>query len=240
MLTTDCPGLKLIARGKVRDIYALPNQDDRLLFVATDRISAYDVILDSVRFQVLLPDCHWGRCCQEGLSGSSVASGRNPVRRCLRFRGSALLPPRAALALRRCSPLKGHWRSWLEQGGKEALERGGTCPDPKGASSLTLSYALLPAQSITDKGKLLTSLSLFWFDKLASIIPNHLILPTSLASAQADWEQFPESCKPYEDQLKGRSMVVRKCEVVKIEAIVRGYITGQQRPLTIAIKMDEG
>jgi hypothetical protein len=49
MLTTDCPGLELVARGKVRDIYALPEQDDRLLFVATDRISAYDVILDSVR-----------------------------------------------------------------------------------------------------------------------------------------------------------------------------------------------
>lgn len=81
-------------------------------------------------------------------------------------------------------------------------------------------------QSITDKGKLLTSLSLFWFDKLNSIIPNHLLLPTSLSTAESSWIEFPESVKKYEDQLKGRSMVVKKCEVIKIEAIVRGYITG--------------
>jgi phosphoribosylaminoimidazole-succinocarboxamide synthase len=48
MLESNCPDLTLVARGKVRDIYAIPGEDDKLLFVASDRISAYDVILDSV------------------------------------------------------------------------------------------------------------------------------------------------------------------------------------------------
>ncbi|GAA5858703.1 hypothetical protein JCM1840_006520 [Sporobolomyces johnsonii] len=45
LLTTDCPSLKLIARGKVRDIYEVPGHTDALLFVATDRVSAFDVIM---------------------------------------------------------------------------------------------------------------------------------------------------------------------------------------------------
>lgn len=43
----------------------------------------------------------------------------------------------------------------------------------------------------------------------------------------ADWSEFPRSLDEYRDQLEGRSMIVKKCEVVKIEAIVRGYITGK-------------
>ncbi|MFV0436757.1 MAG: phosphoribosylaminoimidazolesuccinocarboxamide synthase [Desulfopila sp.] len=46
IITTDFPGLTLVHRGKVRDMYAIPGEDDRLLMVATDRISAYDVIMD--------------------------------------------------------------------------------------------------------------------------------------------------------------------------------------------------
>ncbi|GAA5820970.1 hypothetical protein JCM3770_006153 [Rhodotorula araucariae] len=45
LLSTDCPSLKLLAKGKVRDIYAIPNVDDALLFVATDRVSAFDVVM---------------------------------------------------------------------------------------------------------------------------------------------------------------------------------------------------
>jgi phosphoribosylaminoimidazole-succinocarboxamide synthase len=45
LLQTDCPKLHLIARGKVRDIYAIPDHDDVLLFVATDRVSAFDVVM---------------------------------------------------------------------------------------------------------------------------------------------------------------------------------------------------
>lgn len=48
LLNTDCPTLKLIARGKVRDIYEVPGHAEALLFVATDRVSAFDVIMKNV------------------------------------------------------------------------------------------------------------------------------------------------------------------------------------------------
>lgn len=73
----------------------------------------------------------------------------------------------------------------------------------------------------------LTTLANFWFNKLSHIIPNHVIAPSSMSS---DWSEFPRSLDEYRDQLEGRSMIVRKCEVVKIEAIVRGYITGESPP----------
>ena len=111
---TDFAGLKLLKRGKVRDIYEV---GDRLLIVATDRLSAFDVIL----------------------------------------------------------------------------------PTP-----------------ITDKGRVLTQISLFWFDKLASIVPNHLI------SAKG----FSGELAPYASALEGRSMLVRRTEPVPIECVVRGYISG--------------
>ena len=111
---TDFAGLKLLKRGKVRDIYEI---GDRLLIVATDRLSAFDVIL----------------------------------------------------------------------------------PTP-----------------IPDKGRVLTQISLFWFDKLASIVPNHLI------SAKG----FSGELAPYASALEGRSMLVRRTEPVPIECVVRGYISG--------------
>jgi phosphoribosylaminoimidazole-succinocarboxamide synthase len=111
---TDLAGLKLRARGKVRDIYDL---GDRLLIVATDRLSAFDVVL----------------------------------------------------------------------------------PTP-----------------IPDKGGVLTQLSLFWFEKLAHIVPNHIIAAKGFAGDLA----------PYADLLEGRAMVVRKTEPVPIECVVRGYISG--------------
>ncbi|KAG9017664.1 Bifunctional purine biosynthetic protein ade1 [Tulasnella sp. 427] len=116
--TTNLEGLKLISRGKVRDIYAT-SDPNALLFVATDRISAYDVILNN---------------------------------------------------------------------------------------------------GIPNKGRILTQLSLFWFEKLRNIIPNHLIT--------ADIDQMPDDVKVYRDQLQGRSMLVRRAQVILLEAIVRGYITG--------------
>lgn len=64
----------------------------------------------------------------------------------------------------------------------------------------------------------MTQLSLFWFEKLRNIIPNHLIT--------ADIDQMPDDVKAYRDQLEGRSMLVRKAQVIPLEAIVRGYITG--------------
>ncbi|QJA05608.1 phosphoribosylaminoimidazolesuccinocarboxamide synthase [Thermosulfurimonas marina] len=113
---TDFQDLPLASRGKVRDIYDL---GDRLLIVATDRISAFDVVL----------------------------------------------------------------------------------PTP-----------------IPDKGRILTQMSLFWFDFLKEIVPNHLLT--------ADPEEFPEILKPYREILAGRSMLVRKARVLPVECIVRGYLTG--------------
>lgn len=113
---TDLKGVKLLHRGKVRDIYEV---DDMLLIVATDRISAFDVVL----------------------------------------------------------------------------------PNP-----------------VPDKGKILTRISLFWFDMLSDIVPNHIIA--------GDVKDFPSVLQPFADQLEGRSMLCRKASPLPIECIVRGYITG--------------
>ena len=119
IVTTDFAGLNLVHRGKVRDMYAIPGHDDKLLMVATDRISAYDVVMD----------------------------------------------------------------------------------DP-----------------VPGKGRILTQISLFWFDLLGDIVANHLIT--------ADVSEYPELCRPYADQLAGRSMLVRKTQPLSIECIVRGYLSG--------------
>ncbi|TFK23224.1 SAICAR synthetase [Coprinopsis marcescibilis] len=118
LIDSNLPNLKLISKGKVRDIYAT-SSPDHLLFVATDRISAYDVILKN---------------------------------------------------------------------------------------------------AIPDKGKLLTKISLFWFQKLADIIPNHFVTDKI--------DEMPTEVHQYRDQLEGRAMLVKKAEVVPLEAIVRGYLTG--------------
>jgi len=116
VIRTEFKNLELIHRGKVRDLYKV---EDKLLMVATDRISAFDVVMD----------------------------------------------------------------------------------DP-----------------IPNKGKVLTRLSLFWFDFLGDILPNHLIT--------ADVDKYPSACQPYLEELRGRSMLVKKAEPLPIECIVRGYLSG--------------
>ena len=108
--------LKLIKRGKVRDVYDF---DDYLLIVTTDRMSAFDVVMD----------------------------------------------------------------------------------DP-----------------IPNKGKILTQISLFWFDQLKSIVANHLV--------SADPSEYPEPCRKYREALEGRSMFVKKARPLPVECIVRGYLSG--------------
>jgi phosphoribosylaminoimidazole-succinocarboxamide synthase len=71
---------------------------------------------------------------------------------------------------------------------------------------------------IPGKGKILTQISLFWFDLLSDIVPNHLI-----ASEVA---QFPASLQPYADQLEGRSMLVRRAQMFPVECVARGYLAG--------------
>jgi phosphoribosylaminoimidazole-succinocarboxamide synthase len=114
VVQTVFPGLKLHGRGKVRDIYDL---NDRLLIVATDRLSAFDVVL----------------------------------------------------------------------------------PTP-----------------IPDKGRVLTQLSLFWFEKLRDIVPHHVI------SAR----NFTGELAPYAESLDDRAMMVRRTEPIPIECVVRGYLSG--------------
>ncbi|GAA5888597.1 hypothetical protein JCM6882_009012 [Rhodosporidiobolus microsporus] len=144
LINTDCPALKLIARGKVRDIYEVPSRDDALLFVATDRVSAFDVIMKN---------------------------------------------------------------------------------------------------GIPNKGKLLTQLSLFFFNYLANApetkhIPNH-VLTSSI-------DEMPQEVQQYRDQLEGRAILVKKAQILPVEAIVRGYITGsawaeyQKSGTMHEIKLPEG
>jgi phosphoribosylaminoimidazole-succinocarboxamide synthase len=71
---------------------------------------------------------------------------------------------------------------------------------------------------IPGKGKILTALSQFWFKHFERDIENHLIA--------TDIKNYPANLQPYADQIKGRSMLVRKCKVVPIECVARGYITG--------------
>jgi len=72
--------------------------------------------------------------------------------------------------------------------------------------------------AIPGKGKVLTQLSLFWFDKLGDVVPNHLIT--------ADVNEYPEACTSYRTELDGRSMLVHKTQPLTVECIVRGYISG--------------
>lgn len=71
---------------------------------------------------------------------------------------------------------------------------------------------------IPGKGKILTQISLFWFDLLKDIVPNHLIT--------ADVGQFPASLQPYTDQLRGRSMLVKRAQMYPVECVARGYLAG--------------
>jgi phosphoribosylaminoimidazole-succinocarboxamide synthase len=69
---------------------------------------------------------------------------------------------------------------------------------------------------IPDKGRVLTQLSLFWFDRLHGVIPNHVITPTD----------FPSELDAFREQLLGRAMLCRKTKPVPIECVVRGYLAG--------------
>src|SRR5579871_5686369 len=76
---------------------------------------------------------------------------------------------------------------------------------------------ILP-QGIPGKGRVLTQMSLFWFDLLRGSTPNHLIT--------AEAKEFPASLHAYRDQLDGRSMLVKRCRMEPIECVARGYVSG--------------
>ena len=76
---------------------------------------------------------------------------------------------------------------------------------------------ILPS-GIPDKGRVLNQISAFWFEQTKHLIPNHC-----LAVA---WQDFPAKLKPFEKQLRGRSMIVKKARILPVESIVRGYLIG--------------
>jgi phosphoribosylaminoimidazole-succinocarboxamide synthase len=79
-------------------------------------------------------------------------------------------------------------------------------------------FDVVMAEPVPNKGKVLTKLSLFWFDFLNDILPNHLIT--------AEVAKYPSACGPYREELRGRSMLVKKAKPLPIECIVRGYLSG--------------
>jgi phosphoribosylaminoimidazole-succinocarboxamide synthase len=71
---------------------------------------------------------------------------------------------------------------------------------------------------IPDKGKVLTQLSAFWFERLAGVVPNHFLT--------LDVARFPAAARPYADALRGRTMLTRKTRPIDIECVARGYLSG--------------
>ena len=72
--------------------------------------------------------------------------------------------------------------------------------------------------AIPDKGAILTQLSLWWFEQLADVVPNHVVA--------ADVSAYPAALAPYADALRGRSMLCRRLAMVPVECVARGYLTG--------------
>ncbi|MCU1675381.1 MAG: Phosphoribosylaminoimidazole-succinocarboxamide synthase [Frankiales bacterium] len=86
------------------------------------------------------------------------------------------------------------------------------------ASDRISAYDFVLDTPIPDKGAILTALSLWWFDELAGVVPNHVLT--------ADVADYPADLQPYADALRGRSMLCQKLAMVPVECVARGYLTG--------------
>lgn len=86
------------------------------------------------------------------------------------------------------------------------------------ASDRISAFDVILSSGIPGKGRVLTQLSLFWFELLGETFPNHLVT--------AAIDEMPASVRQYRDQLEGRCMLVRSLSIVPVEAIVRGYLAG--------------
>jgi phosphoribosylaminoimidazole-succinocarboxamide synthase len=86
------------------------------------------------------------------------------------------------------------------------------------ASDRISAYDVVLPSEIPDKGAVLTALSLWWFEELADIVPGHVI----------SWrvEEYPAELAPFADQLRGRSMLCKRLEMLPVECVARGYLTG--------------
>ncbi|MCW2680918.1 MAG: phosphoribosylaminoimidazole-succinocarboxamide synthase [Frankiales bacterium] len=86
------------------------------------------------------------------------------------------------------------------------------------ASDRLSAYDVVLPTGVPDKGAVLTGLSVWWFAQLADLVPNHLVT--------ARTSEFPDVLQPYAEQLRGRSMLCRRLEMVPVECVARGYLTG--------------
>ena len=99
-------------------------------------------------------------------------------------------------------------------------------------------FDVIMPDPVPQKGKILTQLSLFWFDAMKPVISNHVI--------SSNVDDYPEICKPYTEMLRGRSVLVKKAEALPIECVVRGYISGsgwkayQESGIVCGIKLPDG
>src|SRR3954452_2870804 len=82
---------------------------------------------------------------------------------------------------------------------------------------LSASDAILPT-AVPDKGAVLTGLSVWWFDQLADIVPHHLVT--------ARVSEMPDVLHAHVDELRGRSMLCRRLDMVSVECVARGFLTG--------------
>ena len=86
------------------------------------------------------------------------------------------------------------------------------------ASDRLSAYDVVLPTAVPDKGAVLTGLSVWWFEQLADLVPNHLVT--------ARTAEYPDSLQPYADELRGRSMLCRRLTMVPVECVARGYLTG--------------
>ncbi|MFP4477305.1 MAG: phosphoribosylaminoimidazolesuccinocarboxamide synthase [Desulfatibacillaceae bacterium] len=86
------------------------------------------------------------------------------------------------------------------------------------ASDRLSAFDVVMTEPVPDKGKVLTRISLFWFEVFQSLVDNHVIT--------ADVSQYPQSCAPYAETLRDRSILVKKVRPLPVECVVRGYISG--------------
>jgi phosphoribosylaminoimidazole-succinocarboxamide synthase len=106
------------------------------------------------------------------------------------------------------------------------------------ASDRISAFDVILPTLIPDKGKILTALSVYWFDLIRDMIPHHLIT--------TDVDKFPAACRPHKAQLEGRTMLVKKSMSAPVECIVRGYLAGsgwkdyQQTGAVCGISLPQG
>jgi phosphoribosylaminoimidazole-succinocarboxamide synthase len=86
------------------------------------------------------------------------------------------------------------------------------------ASDRLSAYDVILPTTIPDKGAVLTGLSVWWFEQLADVVPNHLVT--------ARVSEMPPELHPHADALRGRSMLCRRLDMVAVECVARGYLTG--------------